>query len=666
MTHAPNSLREIEDLPDMGITMPDGTRLSARVWRPLDANKNPVPAILEYLPYRKRDGTVARDALTHPWFAKRGYACIRVDIRGNGDSEGVMEDEYTARELADGVEVIKWLAAQPWCSGKVGMMGISWGGFNALQVAALQPEALKAIITLCSTADRYHEDIHYRGGCLLGQNLDWGAVMWSYSSRAPDPAIVGDKWRDMWLERLEAEPFLPALWLRHQHRDEYWKHGSICEDYGRVRAATLAISGWADAYKNTVPQLVENLNAPVKGINGPWMHKYPHFAKPEPRIGFLQEALRWWDRWLKGIDTGVEDDPDYRMYLMDGVRPQTWYDTRKGRWIAEAEWPTGRALQTLHFTPGGGLETTARDFSALVASPQHCGMDAGEFCAIWGGPELPGDQRGDDALSAVFCSDPLEQDTDLAGAPVVYLTLSADQRQAQVAVRLNHLHADGASTRITYGLLNLTHRDSHAAPAPLTPGEPVQVTVTLDHIAYRVPRGDRIAVAVSSAYWPMIWPSPQTTTLTISAGRVDLPVRPTARGDDTVFPPPETEAEWPHEVLRPSQNKRWTETDMTTGIVSLHVVDDFGRARDLDHGLITGSVATKRWSIHPGDSNSATAAAHWSDEIERDGLKLRTETSCNMWSDRTHFHLQARLIAYESDEIVYERDISERIERDQV
>ncbi len=662
---APNTLREIEDLPDIAIPMPDGTRLSARVWRPVDAADNPVPAILEYLPYRKRGGTEARDALTHPWFARRGYACIRVDIRGNGDSDGVMEDEYTARELDDGVEVIKWLAAQGWCSGAVGMMGISWGGFNALQVAALQPEALKAIITLCSTADRYNEDIHYRGGCLLGDNFDWGSVMWSYSSRAPDPAITGDKWREMWLERLEAEPFLPALWLRHQSRDGYWKHGSVCENYGAIQTPVLAISGWADGYKNTVPQLVENLRVPVKGINGPWTHKYPHFAVPEPRIGFLQEALRWWDRWLKGIDTGVENDPAYRMYLMDGVRPQTWYTTRAGRWIAEDEWPPERAPQTLHFTPGG-LGDAGSEISTIIASPQHCGAQSGAFCAIWGGPELPGDQRPDDAYSAVFRTAPLERDTDLAGAPMVRLRLRSDKPQAQIAVRLNHVHADGASTRITYGLLNLSHRDGHADPAPLIPGEAVEVMVRLDHVAYRVPRGDRIAVAVSSAYWPLIWPSPEPVTLTLIRGEIDLPVRATAKGDETAFPPPDADALWPHETLRAPDFRRWSETDAVTGIVTLHVIDDFGKTRDLDHGLITGSVATKTWSIHPDDSVSARASTHWVDEIDRDGLLLRTVTSAEMWSDATHFHLSARLIADENGKVIHERDVSQSILRDHI
>ena len=233
MKQSLNTMRTVVEDPDHAIVMPDATRLSARLWRPDDANDDPVPLILEFLPYRKRDGTCARDALTHPYFAARGYACARVDMRGNGDSEGLMEDEYSAQELDDAVEVIKWAAAQPWCNGRVGMMGISWGGFNSLQVAALAPDALKAIITLCSTVDRYADDIHYKGGCLLNENLGWGATMWSYSSRAPDPALRAD-WREMWLDRLKNEPFLPSLWLRHQRRDAYWQHGSVCEDFGAI------------------------------------------------------------------------------------------------------------------------------------------------------------------------------------------------------------------------------------------------------------------------------------------------------------------------------------------------------------------------------------------------------------------------------------------------
>lgn len=657
-----NALRDITEEPDFGITLSDGCRLSARVWRPVDAVDNPVPVILEYLPYRKRDGTCARDALTHPWFAMRGYACVRLDMRGNGDSEGLMEDEYAPQEQADAVEAINWLAAQPWCNGSVGMMGISWGGFNGLQVAALGPDPLKAVITLCSTVDRFADDIHYKGGCLLNENLGWGATMWSYSSRPPDPALR-DNWREMWLQRLEAEPFLPDLWLRHQRRDAYWQHGSVSEDYTALKAKVLAIGGWGDAYKNAVPQLVEALPG-AKGIVGPWVHKYPHFAAPEPRIGFLQEALRWWDKWLKDIDTGVQDDPDYRAYLMDGVRPAAWYLERKGRWIAEDTGATSHlASETLHLTDTGLSPTTA-PLKRLVSSPAHCGADAGEYCAIWLGPEMPGDQRRDDALSQTFDSAPLETDMDIVGAPELTLTLTSDRPQAQIAVRLNHIHPDGASTRITYGVLNLSHRDSAATPTPLTPGKAQDVTLALDHIAYRLPRGHRLRVTISDAYWPMIWPSPEKTCLTLSSGQIALPQRPTSGGDEYIFEPPTAAEPWQTETLRPENHIRRQETDMVTGRVNLVIEDDFGRIRDLDHGLINGSIARECWSIHPDDPLSATGTCHWSDEIERDGLNLRSEAHCAMTSDATNFHLTARIEAYENDKLIYERDVKESIPRD--
>ncbi len=663
---APNALRDIEELPDLGITLSDGTRLSARVWRPVDAGDHPVPAILEYLPYRKRDGTCARDALTHPYFARRGYACVRVDIRGNGDSQGLMEDEYSPQELADGVEVINWLAAQDWCSGSVGIMGISWGGFNGLQIGALAPDPLKAIITLCSTADRYADDIHYKGGCLLNENLGWGATMWSYSSRAPDPALVGDAWREMWLERLENEPFLPSVWLRHQRRDAYWQHGSVCEDFSAIKAATLAIGGWGDSYKNTVPLLVENMIAPVKGIVGPWVHKYPHFAVPEPRIGFLQEALRWWDKWLKGIDTDVQNDPDYRAYLMDGVRPKTWYDHRPGHWIAEDKGATSHLNTAAYHLTDTGLSQSEGPLNAVVASPHHCGGSAGEYCAIWLGPELPGDQRADDALSACFTSAPLDADQDIVGAPRVHLTLNADRPQAQIAVRLNHIHPDGASTRITYGVLNLSHRESHAQPTALKPGTPYTIALDLDHIAYRVPAGHRIRVAVSSAYWPLIWPSPQTATLTLSKGHIALPLRPSGDKDEWGFPPADADAPWQYRTLRDESHIRRSEIDHQTGEVHLVVEDDFGKVEDAEHGMIAGSIARERWTIHPGDPLSARASLHWSDEMERGDIKLRTETYSEMWSDESNFYLTARLIAFEGNEKIYERDIEDQIPRDQM
>ncbi|HDZ81042.1 MAG TPA: CocE/NonD family hydrolase [Roseobacter sp.] len=650
----------IED-PDVGITLSDGCRLSARIWRPQNANEQPVPAILEYLPYRKRDGTTGRDALTHPWFAERGYACVRVDMRGNGDSQGIMEDEYTPQEQADCIEVINWLASQPWCSGSVGMMGISWGGFNGLQVAAHDPKPLKAVVTLCSTVDRFADDIHYKGGCLLNENLGWGATMWAYSSRAPDPALRQD-WREMWLERLKAEPFLPSLWLRHQTRDAYWKQGSVIEDYSAIKAKVLAIGGWGDAYKNAVPQLVEALPG-AKGIVGPWVHKYPHFAIPEPRIGFLQEALRWWDQWLKGIDTGVEKDPDYRAYLMDGMRPAAWVSQRPGRWIAETDGATSHlAKKLLHLTDKGLTDDTGT-LSTVIQTPAHCGADAGEYCAIWLGPEMPGDQRHDDALSATFDTAPLADDYDIVGAPRISFNLTSDRPHGQIAVRLNHVHPDGASARITYGVLNLCHRDSPETPAPVPCGDAITVNFDLDHIAYRIPAGHRLRVSVSNAYWPLIWPAPEASSLRLASGHVEMPQRPTTGGDEYVFPPPTAAAPWTTQTLRAENHERRQETNMVTGEVSLTIEDDFGKVRDCDHGLISGSIARERWTIKPDDPSSAIGACHWTEELERDDIRLRTETHSKMWSDATFFHLTARVEAYENDILIYERDVVDSIKR---
>lgn len=647
--------------PDMAIVLSDGTRLSARVWMPADAAADPVPGILEFLPYRKRDGTAVRDALTHPYFAGHGYACLRVDMRGNGDSDGVMEDEYTAQELSDAEEVIAWIAAQPWCSGKVGMMGISWGGFNSLQVAALRPPALGAIVTLCSTVDRYADDIHYKGGCLLNENLGWGATMWAYSSRPADPGLRAD-WRQDWLARLDANPFLPAVWLSHQTRDDYWRHGSVCEDFGAIEAAVMSVGGWGDSYKNAVPQLVENIRAPVKGIVGPWVHKYPHFAVPEPRIGFLAEALRWWDRWLKGADTGVEGDPAYAMWLMDGVRPAAWYDHRPGRWITEPAWPAPDIEACALALGQGVLGGDGGAIEVAVASPQHCGAEGGEFCAIWLGPEMPGDQRADDAFSACFDSAPMAQ-TDIVGAPVLRLRLRSDRAQAQAAVRLCHVHPDGASTRITWGVLNLSHRASHEAPDPMIPGREEEVEIALDHIAYRLPAGHRLRVAVSSAYWPMLWPSPEAATLTLTGGALHLPVRPPATDDETSFPPAEAAPALAREVIRPESHVRRTETDRQSGRTALIISDDFGEHRDPGHGLIAGSIARERWEIHPDDPLSARGETHWTEVVERDGLRLRTETWMDMHADRSHFHLGGRIEAWENDRLIYTREVAETVPR---
>jgi hypothetical protein len=263
---------------------------------------------------------------------------------------------------------------------------------------------------------------------------------------------------------------------------------------------------------------------------------------------------------------------------------------------------------------------------------------------------MPGDQRGDDALSACFDSAPLGDDHDISGAPQVTLRLASNQPQAQIAVRLNHVHPDGASTRVTYGVLNLSHRGGSASPQPMVAGEETEITLDLDHIAYRVPRGHRLRVAVSNAYWPLVWPAPRAGTLHLSGGSIDLPLAPTDR-DEWTFPLPEAAAPWETETLREAAHVRRRETDMATGTVSLVIEDDFGKLRDLDHGMISD------------DPSSAHGACHWTDEREREGLRLRTEARCEMWSDAEKFYLHATLEAYENDSMIFDKEICEEIPR---
>ncbi len=664
---------QIAETEDMGIVLSDGCRLSARVWMPQGAARAPVPAVLEYIPYRKRDGTVPRDELMHPYVAGHGYACVRVDMRGNGDSGGLMTDEYTAQELSDACEVIAWLAAQSWCSGAVGMMGKSWGGFNCLQTAFLQPPALKAVITVCTTTDRFASDIHYRGGCLLGENFGWGAVMLSFSSRPPDPLLRAD-WREEWLKRLEAEPWLAPRWAALQEKGDYWKHGSVGEDFARMTVPVLAFGGWADNYMNAVSELVQGVPAPTKGIVGPWVHQYPHTAVPGPAIGFLQLAVRWWDRWLKGLSNEAEADPAYRAYMLHSAPPDARATHRAGHWVAEAVWPSPRvsrqvlnlgiavgATGALPRAPGflGDIEG---DFSAKIATPQHLGMHTGEFFPMGLNAEMPGDQRGDDAMSVCFDTAPLATQMDLLGAARLTLRLASDQPLGFVVARLCDVGPDGASVRIAHGMVNLCHRNSMERPERMVAGRQVQVAFDIDQMAYRIAPGHRLRLALSNSYWPFVWPSPEAGVLTLTGGTLDLPVH---QGSAAEWEPPEPEAAapWAHRVLRKGRAARRIESDLITGQVALICEDDGGDVENLSHGLISGETMREVWAIHPDDPLCARAEHVWEQRLSRGAWAVRTLAQAEMTATASHLVMKARLQAWEGETLIFDRSFDDKTER---
>jgi putative CocE/NonD family hydrolase len=663
--------RKIRELENVYIPMSDGCRLAARIWLPDDAEASPVPAILEYIPYRKRDGTAERDSMTNPHTAGHGYACVRVDMRGSGESDGLLWDEYLKQEQDDALEVIAWIAAQPWCTGKVGMVGISWGGFNGLQIAMRRPPALKAIISICSTDDRYVDDTHYMGGCVLGANLTWASTMFANQTRPPDKAIVGGRWRDMWLERLRNLPLWVGLWLDHQRRDAYWQHASVCEDWDAIQCPVYVISGWADSYVNPMPRLLKNLKVPTKCLMGPWAHRYPHVGLPGPQIGYLEESLRWWDKWLKGKETGIMDEPLFRAYLMSSVRPKSWHAHRPGRWVAEDIWPkASEGGTTMYLTKPGMTEAPAEEVPIILSSPES----AGALCGMWTNhgltPDHPPDQREDDAKSITFDTEPLKKDIEILGWPVLDIEVASDKPNAKIIARLCDVHPDGASTRVTYGILNLTHRDSHSDPKPLEPGERYRIRLELNNIGYAFPRGHRIRLALSSEYWPLIWSSPEHATLTLFAGKatLHLPVRKQKPEDGKLapFPPAEVTQAESRTILRDGRNERTVTKDLMTGRTRFLLVDDDGTYRIDEHGLEVGSAREHEFRIHDGDPLSAWGQTRWVKEIGRGDWKTRAVTKVTMTSTKEDFVLKAELDAYEGEERVYSNNWSQVIKRDLV
>ena len=661
---------EVLEIENTWVTLSDGTRLAARIWMPEQAEFSPVPAILEYLPYRKRDGTAVRDALTHPYFAAHGYACVRVDIRGYGESTGMVKDEYVKSEQDDGLEVIDWIIAQPWCDGNIGMIGISWGGFNGLQIAARQPAALKAIITLCSTDDRYADDIHYKGGNMLMENIGWAATMFSYSTAPPDPALVGEEWLEIWKQRLQNMPLLVEKWISHQSRDSLWRHGSICEDYAAIKAAVYCITGWADAYTNSIPRMMQHLQCPRKALVGPWLHKYPHFAIPEPRIGFLQEALRWWDYWLKGIDTGIMSEPSCTFYLQDSVAPRPSYHRRTGQWIQCSGWPDpeNTALQRWSLTDRGAIHgEQPLGTRQKIDSPLTCGVHGGEYLPLWFGPDYPTDQRRDDAWSVCFDSGLLEEDLKILGNPVLRLSVSSDKSCGQLTARLSDIAPDGRVTRVTYGTINLNNRDSLESGQAVQAGKVYAVDIQMDFIAQTIPRGHRMRIALSDSYFPLLWTAPEKAALTLeqSIQSLDLPIY-TGAGIDNPFQPVETSPAEPVTMLRQPSNRRQICEDVASGVTRIEIEDNFGCLVFDRHGMCVDHVAKEQYSAHPQDPDQTSASTRWIRKTYRDDWQVMSDTKMHIRCDRDNFYIQASLVARCRDEVICEKTWNETVARHSV
>jgi len=459
--------------------------------------------------------------------------------------------------------------------------------------------------------------------------------------------LVGDSWRAMWLKRLENVPLFLELWLQHQRRDAYWKHGSVCEDYEAIQCPVYAVGGWTDGYKNAIPRLLEHLTVPRKGLIGPWAHGYPHFALPGPQIGFLQEMLRWWDHWLKGVDTGVMDEPILRAWMMESVKPASHHEMLPGRWVAEASWPSPRIIPRRLFLTDEGLASEAAPLKArAVCSPQSVGKCcSGSWVPFGRGHDQAGDQQEDDKRSLVFETAPLDTSVEILGAPIVTLDVTADRPMLNLVIRLCDVHPSGESLRVSYGVLNLAHRDGHDRPALMAIGEHYRVRVRLNDTGSTFPAGHKVRLALSTAYWPMIWPSPEKATLLISGGTLDLPVRPPQAADALLRPLPGPETAPPD-----------TPTLFRCGEMRIERIDRIG--------LELGTQTASRFHVDEDDPLSAVAELPRIHTMARDAWQIRIETQMRVSCTRDAFLLQGSLRACEGLQEVYRREWDRSIPRD--
>ena len=652
----------IRDIEHCWIPVSGGIRLSARLWLPETPSDEPTPALLEYIPYRKRDMVRIRDERNHAIFARHGYACVRVDMRGSGDSEGLMGDMYRPEELDDALAVIEWIAAQSWCDGSVGMMGTSWGGTASLQAAARCPEALGAIIAVCATDNRFDDDIHHMGGCLLTDTVEWGATLPAILASPPDPETVGGDWRRIWRERLENAAFPLENWIRHETRDAYWRFGSVNETPGDIACPALLVGGWSDRYSSTVMNLLAANGERCWGIVGPWGHHYPDLSSPGPGIGFQQEALRWWDRWLKGVDNGADEEPRLRVWMQEHAPPGNWLARRPGRWVSERVWPSP-IVEERDFRLGHGapLRPPPGTSSETAAVPPHPGVGAVSGDTGYFGREggLPLDQGVDDAFSLVFESEPFAEALEILGSLRLEVSLESDQPVAMLAARVNDVRPEGAIARATWTVCNLALDDSARNPRHLVAGAARRVSISFPNTAYRFDVGHRIRLALSCSYWPLAWPSPRPAriVLHLADAWLVLPVRsvradeaPVTLPEPTDVPGPKTRSVVPARALVRHAESEGDDGVRSSGWHLPYRCTHFSEI-DLDFGVETRA----EYRMEMDDPVSASAHFEHRLHFARDGWTIDVTGTAEFRSSADAYHPIGSLEVRENGDLIFER-----------
>lgn len=641
------------------IPMRDGVTLSARVWMP-PGPEDRFPAIIEAIPYRKSDGTVERDATTHKAMSAAGYACIRVDLRGSGASGGFFDDEYSEQELEDIEDVIAWAVAAPWSSRAVGIMGISWGGINALLTAARRPKGLKAAISAASVTDRLSQDIHYKGGCQLTSNSGWAAQAMSILSLPPDPETVEGDWRKVWQARLDRTVFLHALWGNAVGPTDYWQRTALQQ--GAIDIPVLGLAGHRDGYRNLPMKLLEIAGPESKAILGPWDHNYPNISSFGPWLDFAGLAVAWWDRWLKGVENGIDTDPALTVFILDGRAPQTGA-LKSGHWLTVPERPNADcATLTLHLTDDG-LCTTPGQLDATVESNLMCGTSAGDFFSRSGSDMLhPAEQTQDDLVALCFESAALDDDKVLLGEATLELRVASDTPNAQLIARLCDVAPDGGSRLITLAMLNLAFRQGQSASEPMIPGKTEKVTLAFDAMGYLLPNGHKVRLALSTSYWPFVWPEADASRLFLTQGSLRLPLYEGAV-DSSVHDlqqRPKVPAVT-RQLREPSSSQKYAvEEDRWTRRREI----DQGQTHYIHNGLERFGRLSEVFSIDLADPATSSMEVTWHAGLAGKDFETETVLTTKTTANRSEFRHWARLEAFDAGERIFSREFNDTAPRD--
>lgn len=657
----------------ISIDLPTGVSLGARIWRPVDAERNPVPAIVDYHPYRGCDYSAIGDSMRYSLLASKGYVCVKLDARGTGNSTGIHPDQFDEDYWTDAAAAIDWLAKQPWCNGKVGMVGVSWPAHASLMVATKRPPALGAIVPITAADDRYLN--RYQGGCLLLYTVFWGSIFASMQARPPLPFVVGESWKEIWKERLDAFGNYFEKWASHPTFDAYWLPGSAADDLSRIDCPVLSVAGWSDpGYVMNVSRLLTGLNVPCRGIIGAWGHRWPNEAAPGPGIDIIGQLDRWFGHWLKGIDNDVLDDPALKIWILDGVPADPNRAERPGYWIKEDVWPSPNvSTRSLMLSPGRLAEEQGPATEVKIKSPLTVGSHAGEWMPWYPtgpGPHLSEDQRQDDAGSLVFDSAPLDDDMIILGRPTIELDVSSNLPGGQIVVRLCDIDPEtNISSRITYGFLNLAHREGDVRILPVTPGEVMRIGLELFPIGYRIRKGHRLRIAISTCYWPIIWPAREDATLTIhlGAGGLNIPVR-TAGGEgfDAGLGSPKNGSSVRFTQLRDPSMKRGRSFDVGTSQLVTVVDEDSGAFRLEDDQLEVGGRHTRRYSVTLNDPLSALCETEVQWTMRRGDWEISVFVQASVAADKDNFHITTEIEAFEGDQKFFAKSYPCSVQRKSV